>query len=101
MLVPDTANYFFLPDLIPGLDYQVYVISENGITDQVPDRLQSLGTKLSVTFTTTDGDRQMVITDDQGVTTDDQGVTTRLSGGDTEGLNTVSVETVTTPETCS
>ena len=39
-------------DLSPDLDYQVYVIAENGITDQVPDRLQSLGTSVTVTTVT-------------------------------------------------
>ena len=37
--------------MAPGLDYLVYVIAENGITDQLqlPDRLQSLGTSVTVT----------------------------------------------------
>ena len=43
-------------DLSPDLDYQVYVIAENGITDQVPDRLQSLGTSVTVTTVTRGGE---------------------------------------------
>ena len=43
--------FFIYSDLAPGLDYLIYVIAENGITDQLqlPDRLQSLGTSVTVT----------------------------------------------------
>ena len=44
--------FFIYSDLDPGLDYLIYVIAENGITDQVPDRLQSLGTSVTVTTET-------------------------------------------------
>ena len=46
--------YFIYSDLAPGLDYLIYVIAENGITDQLqlPDRLQSLGTSVTVTTET-------------------------------------------------
>ena len=44
--------FFIYSDLAPGLDYLIYVIAENGITDQVPDRLQSLGTSVTVTTET-------------------------------------------------
>ena len=46
--------FFKYSDLAPGLDYLIYVIAENGITDQLqlPDRLQSLGTSVSVTTET-------------------------------------------------
>ena len=52
--------FFIYSDLAPGLDYLIYVIAENGITDQVPDRLQSLGT--SVTVTTRGGEDEQVTT---------------------------------------
>ena len=44
--------FFLYSDLAPGLDYLIYVIAENGITDQVPNRLQSLGTSVTVTTET-------------------------------------------------
>ena len=44
--------FFYIFRFDPGLDYLIYVIAENGITDQVPDRLQSLGTSVTVTTET-------------------------------------------------
>ena len=54
--------FFIYSDLAPGLDYLICVIAENGITDQLqlPDRLQSLGT--SVTVTTRGGEDEQVTT---------------------------------------